>query len=66
MLFDRATDPWELENVADQNPKVLESLTKQLDRFREQSVPVEQSRTSIEINADLLEELEALGYTGDE
>ncbi len=71
VLFDREADPFELKDVLEAHPAVADRLSSQLQEQlatqRERGAELRPSDASEEaMDPALLEELRALGYTGDE
>ncbi len=63
-LFHRDRDPKEQENVAEVEPDVVRFLGQALREFRENR-KVHGTSTTIDLDAELMDDLEALGYTED-
>ena len=63
-LFDTRADPAELRDLADERPDVVERLAAELARFREEAVLRKGDTVHLEVDDELLEHLEELGYAG--
>jgi choline-sulfatase len=62
-LYDHERDPFERTDVAAEHPEVLESLLNDLRAFRARTLASEGAKVEVELDAEALRALEALGYT---
>ena len=62
-LFDLASDPTEQRDLAGERPEVVEALTEELELLTSHLRALSEGR-EIELSADALKRLEALGYAG--
>lgn len=62
-LYDRAKDPEELHDIAQQNPKMVAELTKKIEEFRSKFQPEGAAPSEeIERSPEEIQQLKSLGY----
>ncbi len=61
-LYHLGRDPLEQTNVMERYPELVEQLRARLDTHRERGSDPQSARTDVQIDAELLERLKALGY----
>lgn len=65
-LYDITNDPGEQRDLANERPELVAELQAQLAEFRGGLVPVEFEHVTVDLTEALNEQLEQLGYVGDE
>jgi arylsulfatase A-like enzyme len=62
MLFDTAEDPLEMNNLAEEEPKVLQNLLEAMEQVRQGAFETRVEGEDVELDPTTQEELEGLGY----
>ncbi len=65
-LYDLESDPREQHNVADEHPELVERFEADVASFLAEVTPEEPDEDTPELDPQVLEQLRALGYIGDE
>jgi arylsulfatase A-like enzyme len=65
-LYDLLEDPGEQHDLSKERPELVAELSRELERFERETERLEGARVEVEVDEDLFEHLEELGYTGDD
>jgi arylsulfatase A-like enzyme len=65
-LYDTEADPFEMLNLANEQPELVAELREQLARIRTDATPLPREHVRVDMTEELAEQLIRLGYVGDQ